>query len=369
MVTLTCHQAVLESLASTRHSSEAGEPFVSFSACCTTPKPPPPSASARPSRPQTSHTPLSFPPSTSHPRNPGSPSDDDPGNDDDENPFSDNNSNDNDDDNNDDDYEDADNGTQEDQAIQVFKSLTHAIDSLACASRKSGSSSSQTKVHKPNTFDGTDPKKLHTFLLKGMALKWFELDLLSSGNPGTHPLWMDDWTEFVIKLQSTFRPHNPVADAENQLDHLQMKESYGNGTLCHQFYSGLPNCIKDEIYHLAQEINMCYWECKEEVQHTNKSSGTNNFPANKPSSSASNSNKGKPTTSSNTNSSLGNANSSSSNKPKTSNAGNKLPNIASSNPDLTEKLGKDGKLTLEEKKRRLDNKLCMFCREDGHFSN
>ncbi|KAG6327957.1 hypothetical protein ID866_11132 [Astraeus odoratus] len=287
--------------------------------------------------------------------------------------------------------------------------------------------SSLIPMCEPNTFDGTDPKKLHTFLvqcklnfqdcpstfkkdrakvvfvqsyLKGMALEWFEPDLLSSSNPGTYPLWMDDWTEFVIELQSTFSPHNPVADAENQLNHLQMKENqcinkyvvefnqlasqvrgYGDGTLCHQFYSGLPDHIKDKICHvgkpcnlddlcyLAQEIDMHYWECKEEDQCANKSSGTNNFSTNKPSSSASNSGKGKPTTSSNTNSSLGNANSLSSNKPKTSNAGNKLPNVASSNPDLTGKLGKDSKLTPEEKKQHLDNKLCMFCGEDGHFSN
>ncbi|KAG6327525.1 hypothetical protein ID866_11564 [Astraeus odoratus] len=114
---------------------------------------------------------------------------------------------------------------------------------------------------------------------------------------------MDDWTEFVIELQSTFSPHNPVADAENQLDHLQMKENqqinkymvkfnrltsqvrgYGDGALHHQFYSGLPNHIKDKICHvgkpcnlddlryLAQEIDVHYWECKEEVQHANKSS-------------------------------------------------------------------------------------------------
>ncbi|KAG6326596.1 hypothetical protein ID866_12493 [Astraeus odoratus] len=186
-----------------------------------------------------------------------------------------------------------------------------------------------------------------------MALEWFEPDLLSSGNPRSHPLWMDDWTEFVIELQSTFGPHNPVTDAENQLNHLQMKENqWINNALHHQFYSGLPDCIKDEICHvgkphnlddlhyLAQEIDMHYWEHKEEVQCANKSSGTNNFPANKPGSSTSNS----------ASSSSGNTNSSLSNKPKSSNAGNKSPNIASSNPNLTGKLGKDSKLTLEEKK-------------------
>ncbi|KAG6326666.1 hypothetical protein ID866_12423 [Astraeus odoratus] len=184
-----------------------------------------------------------------------------------------------------------------------------------------------------------------------MALKWFEPDLLSSSNPRSCPLWMDDWTEFVIKLQSTFGPHNPVADAENQLNHLQMKENQCINKYVVEF-NQLTSQIKDEICrigkprnlddlrYLAQEIDMHYWEHKEEVQCTNKSSGTNNFPANKPGSSTSSSGKGKPTTSSNANSSLGNANSSSSNKSKSSNG----------DPKLTGKLGKDGKLTLEEKK-------------------
>ncbi|KAG6326046.1 hypothetical protein ID866_13043 [Astraeus odoratus] len=99
-----------------------------------------------------------------------------------------------------------------------------------------------------------------------MALEWFKPDLLSSSDLEDHPLWMDDWKEFIIELQSTFGPHNPVADAKNQLDHLQMKDGqcinkymvefnrlasqvhgYGDGALCHYFYSGLPDHIKDEV--------------------------------------------------------------------------------------------------------------------------
>jgi len=38
-----------------------------------------------------------------------------------------------------------------------------------------------------------------------------------------------------------------------------------------------------------------------------------------------------------------------------------------SRPDLTNKLGEDGKLTADERKRHLDNNLCMFCRGTGHF--
>ena len=39
---------------------------------------------------------------------------------------------------------------------------------------------------------------------------------------------------------------------------------------------------------------------------------------------------------------------------------------SSSNHDLTEMLGKDGKLTAEECKRRFDQNLCMFCGILGH---
>src|SRR5438270_13384171 len=99
-----------------------------------------------------------------------------------------------------------------------------------------------------------------------MALEWFKLDLLSSGDLDSHPLWMDDWQEFIIELQSTFGPHNLVAIAENQLDNLYMKDNYhinkyvvnfnrlmaqvrgySEGTLHHHFYTSLPDHIRDEI--------------------------------------------------------------------------------------------------------------------------
>jgi len=181
--------------------------------------------------------------------------------------------------------------------LVIFNNLSIAIDRLARSSRSS-ESSSHTKVREPDTFDGTDPKKLCTFLvqcelnfqdrlkafhtdrtkvtfaqsyLKGMALEWFEPDLLSAGDPHNHLIWMTDWEEFVIELQTTFGPHDPVADAEHQLDHLCMKENhcanryvvdfnciasqirgYGDGALRHHFYTGLPNRIKDEISHVGK---------------------------------------------------------------------------------------------------------------------
>ena len=118
--------------------------------------------------------------------------------------------------------------------------LTQAIYDLAKASKSNcDTSSAHMKVHKPDTFDGSDPHKLCTFLvqcelnfqdclkafqtdcmkvvfmqsyLKGIALEWFELDLLNS-NPAFHPLWTNDHVVFINDLKANFGPHDPVRDA------------------------------------------------------------------------------------------------------------------------------------------------------------
>jgi len=48
---------------------------------------------------------------------------------------------------------------------------------------------------------------------------------------------------------------------------------------------------------------------------------------------------------------------------------NNLSSSSFTRPDLTNKLGKDGKLTADECKRHLDNNVCMFCRGPGHFAD
>ena len=138
--------------------------------------------------------------------------------------------------------------------MAVLNNLAITISHLSHSTcRNNESSSSRAKVWDPDTFDGTDPKKLRTFLvqcelvysnwpkafqldrskitftqsyLKGMALEWFEPDLLNTSDLANHPCWMDNWIAFVAELQSTFGPHNPVTDAEHQLDHLQMKDGH-----------------------------------------------------------------------------------------------------------------------------------------------
>jgi len=297
--------------------------------------------------------------------------------------------------------------------LLLFAQAVQALTKVATASADRDSSSGHTKVREPDTFDGTDPCKLRAFLvqcelnfqdrpkafasdrarvtfaqsyLKGMALEWFEPDLLNSANPRARPLWMDNYAQFVSELKSNFGPHDPVGDAEHQLDNLSMKEGqkinkyvvefnrlagqvrgYGDGALRHIFYSGLPDRIKDEISRvgkprtldgyrtLAQTIDARYWERKSEVARQTKSStsSTSNS-ASKGNSSASSDSKGKTKEKDNKNKSSDKSKSSSGAKP----ASSKTP----------AHLGKDGKLTEEERQRRIKDKLCMFCGQPGHMA-
>ena len=55
---------------------------------------------------------------------------------------------------------------QDDTGMIIFNNLSIAIDRLACSARSSNSFSSCTKVHEPDTFDSTNPKKLCTFFIQ-----------------------------------------------------------------------------------------------------------------------------------------------------------------------------------------------------------
>ena len=55
---------------------------------------------------------------------------------------------------------------QEDARMIIFNNLSIAIDRLARSARSSNLSSLCTKVCEPDTFNGTDPKKLHTFFVQ-----------------------------------------------------------------------------------------------------------------------------------------------------------------------------------------------------------
>ena len=390
----TCCAAALSALTSNRHSPDSVSQFWSFSNWG--PLIPTPHHAPRVTTEVFSDGPGDDGPDDSGPGD-GGPSDDDPNGDDPNGDYL---------DLGDEDNDLIDLPEQDDPGMIIFNNLSHAIDRLACVSHPS--ESSRTKVHKPNTFDGIDSKKLCTFLvqcelnfqdrlkafqtdrakvtymqsyLKGMALEWFELDLLGFTDPDACPYWMSNWQEFVIELQTTFGPHDPVADTKHQLNHLRMKDThrinryvvdfnritsqirgYGDGALWHHFYTGLPDRIKDEISRvgkpktlnglraLTQEIDAWYWECKEEVARQTKSAPS--------------------TTTTTSKSTLGKTE-----KGKSSSGNTTQIVSSSSNPthkksgktaELSEKLGKDSKLTADERKRRFDQGLCMFCSGSGH---
>jgi hypothetical protein len=216
---------------------------------------------------------------------------------------------------------------------RVFLRLSQAINNLTCNTQKNSvTEDSKAKVREPDTFDGSEPQKLRAFFvqcelnfqnkprafrsdwakvtfaqsyLKGMALEWFEPDLLS-GDLNDQLDWMDDYSAFMLELQTNFGPHDPVGDAEMQLEQLYMCDGnrinkyivefqrlasqvrgWGDGALRRQFYNGLPARIKDEISRqgkpttlsefktLAQTIDARYWERKGEVSHESKSSSSN----------------------------------------------------------------------------------------------
>jgi hypothetical protein len=330
------------------------------------------------------------------------PSDDPPDEQPDEDPDDDPNNPDDPDDNPD---NDPDEEPDEDDDEVNAENLTQAITLLAKSVKNSQGKSASTKVREPDAFDGTDPKKLRVFLvqcqlnfkarpvafesdeakvnyalsyLKGTALEWFEPGLMDPDDP---PSWLSDYAEFTIELQDNFGPHDPVGDAEAELEALRMKHDHritkyavqfnrhaaaldwGPSALRHQFYRGLPTRIKDEIARigkpltlpalrrLAQDIDSRYWARQEEISRDNrqpipakkdrpeKSSDkrTDNHHTPKP-----------PTSTPNHSGSSGNA------------------TASSKKPDLSSKLGKDGKLTPDERQRRFKLNLCLFCGGSGH---
>ena len=113
---------------------------------------------------------------------------------------------------------------------------------------------------------------------------------------------------------------------------------------------GKPDTL-DKMRILAHSIDTQHWERVREKSCSGPDKSNNNNSNKKPQSN--NSNK----SSNNKNQSKGSSNNSNNNK---NNKSKTVPN------PLADKLGKDGKLTLQERQRHFDNKLCMFCGGTGH---
>ena len=201
--------------------------------------------------------------------------------------------------------------------------------------RENPSKPINTSVKQPDTFDGSDPKKLNNFillcnlyfrnnptysndgskttfaltLLWGTALEFFEPQLMSN-----KPLaWEHDWEEFVKLLHSQFGPLDPTADATDSIDNLRMKDNqhilkynieftclttqtgWDDTVLQHRYYGGLADCIKDimgqqgkpdtldKMRILAHSIDAWHWEQvhKKSCSGPDKSNNNNSNNSNK----------------------------------------------------------------------------------------
>ena len=290
--------------------------------------------------------------------------------------------------------------------------LASALLKLADSISGPKTSSRWTKVHEPDTFDGSDAWKLQPFIVqctlnfcdrpdpfssdsakvnfalcysKGTALNWFKPGLTSMDPPD----WLDSYSNFLSKLKSNFGPHNPEGEAKAELENLQMcnnqqitkytvefnrlavRVRWGPATLQRQYYNRLLARIKDafmitgrpdsllDLKNCSHLIDDRYWECRSEQVRKARAHDRSSV---KGKSSNSSSNSGNHF--SNTNSGNSNSSNNKSDKKKSSNnsgrsgtpgssgnsgSSNNNSRSTSKTPDLSTKLGKDGKLTQQER--------------------
>ena len=228
--------------------------------------------------------------------------------------------------------------------------------------------------------------------LKGAALDWFEPVIM--GELDDIPAWVNDYNTFVQELSDHFGPYNFHGDAETALSNLAMKDSqcvtryivefnklaartdWNKPALRDKFFRGLPLHLRTDLLKSgkpkslskmclkAQSYDQAYWVTKDEVAKSSPSTHSANAK-----------DKDKP-------SYLDKKWYTPSNQQSTSRSGfcpnniSSLTNSFSKNsspssgstrkPDLSEKLGKDGKLRSDEHKRRMEKNLCLYCGASGH---
>jgi hypothetical protein len=252
------------------------------------------------------------------------------------------------------------------------------------------------KAKDPNTFDSSDPKKLNNFILlsnlffcnspaysddkhkvnfalsylHGTALEYFEPSILDSDED---PDWMDNWSAFICTLHVQFGPINPTAVTEDCINNLKMHDNqhiikynrefnqlvtictgWDDGVLCHRYYSGLAECIKDimgqqeklamldKMKFLVHSINSRHWECLRERSLAGRNKSDNHDKSDSKNSKSDDKGKTPACRSNQPNQSKNNNKLNNNNKPA------KTASTSGNSMSITDNLGKDGKLTQGE---------------------
>ena len=225
--------------------------------------------------------------------------------------------------------------------------------------------------------DNAKKVKFALSYLRDVAQEWFEPGI--SGLTEEPPVWLESFLAFLNELCFNFGPYDETGEAEHELATIRMKDSarisnymvkfaslaiqcpWGDSALRYWFYDGLPARIKDELSKLdkpqtleelqtrCQHIDARYWERQQEHAHEQQQ--------NPPKVSAP-----PPTTSATTPKSFPPHSDFKKQKPvKTKDVKLTIPHV-----DLTGKLDSRGKLMQQERQRRIDKNLCLFCGGSGH---
>ena len=148
----------------------------------------------------------------------------------------------------------------------------------------------KVKLREPDMFNGSNPKKLCTFLLHcklnfrdhpdlfpdgttkvNYVLSYLKDSALECFEPGsldpTMPAWASNFNLFIMELEANFRTYDPVGKAEAKLEGLCMQENHqatkylikftqlascvqwGQAALLQQAYNGLTKWIKTDLVH------------------------------------------------------------------------------------------------------------------------
>lgn len=301
--------------------------------------------------------------------------------------------------------------------------------SLALLARKIGSMSeskpkNSAKPRSPDIFDGSDPAKVQVFhfqclmyfsarrsdfpddqsrvtfavtYLKGNPLDWFQSQLSDALEAGdVLPEWFDDFPAFIKELRHLFGPRDPVTDAAQFLEGLRYKDNtkairytldfnryarqtgWNDQALTRHYYLGLPDRLKDEIARvgkpsdlqalqdLVSTIDQRFWERHNEITREKRQSSANNS-SNKSSSSNNRTEQRSDTRQSTPSATAKPPDSQNQNRNKDQKKPAPSGASSSAKPNqISDLLGPDGKLKPEERKRRMDQNLCLRCGGTGH---
>lgn len=237
-------------------------------------------------------------------------------------------------------------------------------------------------------------------LPQGSALAWFKPYIYQQAKGGYGEPFLTGYLEFVNKLLDNYGPTNATSAIENSLRKLVMKDGqpirfyivefnrlttqldFGLNTFCSQFYTGLAPRIKDEIATtpggkpatlkklcvLAQNIDTCYWEHKEERKYEAHASTVRSDNNRSNHSGNNNSHQSSANPPPSNNQGPKNNKKTSGSGPPNGGSGGGGSTLQGHKPDLSSKLTKDGKLTPEERQQRVSTNLCLFCGNTRHVA-